>query len=133
MSNLLPNIGTKVLVGAKGVVLRQDTSNMEVYVEYASGMCEWVGFKDIVPTPVPRQPWDVLREAAPILKDGGWDAGMVLRRADILEAAAAPKPLTLREAARAYFDAYRDDITVAEFNEAKDTLRAALALEESKK
>ena len=56
----------------------------------------------------PRQPWEVLREAADIIArksghtEGGAAFDFLIYEADRLEAAATPKPPTLAEAVRVY-------------------------------
>lgn len=87
-------------------------------------------FAAIHPLPTPAQK---LRDAAEVLEKNGWhDApGYILRRirekADELEAAAAPKPPSLREAVRAYFAL--GSVSQEKYEAAKRDVLAALAAE----
>lgn len=97
--------GRPSLIGKTGTVVMDDGSGVPFKCAIdGGGRNPWFSVEDleVIPAsePLPRHPWDVLREAAPILAAHGWDGDLILRKADRLESAARPKPPTLREAVR---------------------------------
>lgn len=101
-----PNVGERVMVVATVRELGFSSDRpITVALEGNSRVRVWLS--ELAPLPTPRQPWDVLREAAEILvKKGHWSPNNYFLNAlgglaDALEAAAAPKPPTLREALEA--------------------------------
>lgn len=140
MTNWIPKIGDRVII--TGTIDKIDSISFNSYrVMCDGGTAEeseaWFDYKEISPL-VPRQPWDVLREAADILYSNEMQRlcfshriSWIRSEASILETAAVSKPPTLAEAVRAYLDEVADfgDAT----NEGVGLLREALALEESKK
>ena len=104
-----PKVGERVRF--EGVVTDIDNDNIPYRVQTDSGKVRWFqeGVLSPLPTPTPREPWEVLREAAALMQQANPKSfyGDLLSRADFLEAAARPKPLpTLAEAVRAFLDVH---------------------------
>jgi len=111
-----PKVGEQVMIQVMihATVPREGTADGLVCVQLPCGGHYWFALADLapLPTPTPREPWDVLREAADECGKhsnamGGYyppSVAMMLRViADALEAAARLKPLpTLAKAVRAY-------------------------------
>lgn len=94
-----PKAGEEVMVRAS--VSRDGMADGRICVRMADGNHHWLAPRNLspLPTPTPREPWDVLREAVDILGVHFPQVRNVLRtEAALLEAAARPKPLpTLAE------------------------------------
>lgn len=103
----MPEKGDRVKVLLEGKVTMLNVDGTFCVGDCTGTEYAWAFPRRIV---TPRQPWDVLREAAGVLahyngKDGGDTGALLCRAADQIEAAAAPKPPTLLEAAVALLKA----------------------------
>lgn len=100
-----PKVGERVLV--QGTFANEEWGGGKLRVEFSDGRYLWFSPSELspLPTPTPREPWDVLREAADVLDPVDYDMTRpkLLRIAEELEAAARPKPNpSLAEAVRAW-------------------------------
>ena len=95
-----PKVGERVAIYAE-IIAAPNENDRSFGLKYPDRGVRWLPIENISPLPAPRQPWDVLREAAGAASKAGYEhtAQALLCTADRLEAAAAPKPPTLREAA----------------------------------
>lgn len=133
-----PKVGERVIVirgvfkNRLGQIVEDNNSSLPFQVMFDRDFTgRWFHLKELSPIPIPvtieRKPWDIIREAVPFLVKMGWDGDELLADADMMEADAAPKPLTLRETVRAYIDAKGNHAR----QDAWDQMLSALTKEES--
>lgn len=128
-----PSVGERVAI--YGVVKGKSCTNL-FRVAIDNGFLETQPFyiAELSPLPAPPSPrpaWEVLRDAAEVLDKQSAQCSVawaIRQEASRLEAAAAPKPPTLAEAVRAYFDASTSDGVMQNIV----AMREALAREEGK-
>ena len=129
-----PKVGERV--AANGIVVSFVGDAVPYLVEFdgPSPARRWCVVDELSPLPAPRQPWDVLREAASILYESQQYTthDLLVVHADLLEAAAAPKPPTLRDTVHATLSTHLPaTLGQAVVNMLADRVAEALAREEA--